>query len=111
MNKHFLVLGATAAMALASSTAFAALDDAGALASMKKAGCTACHTVESKLVGPAYKAVATKRKVAPDAAAMLEKKVREGGKGEYGPIPMPPTSTEKISDADLHELVQWVLTK
>lgn len=111
MKKQFLVLGATAAMALVSNTAFAALDDAGALAVMKKAGCSACHTVDKKLVGPSYKDVAAKRKAAPDAGALLEKKVRDGGKGEYGPIPMPPTPAAKISDAELKDLVQWVLTK
>ena len=111
MRKQFVAAGIAAAMALASTAARAALDDAAAQDLMKKAGCAACHTVDKKLVGPSYKDVALKRKASPDAAALLEKKVREGSKGEYGAIPMPPNPTSKISDADLHELVQWLLTK
>ena len=111
MSRQFVAVGIAVAMALSSTAARAALDDAGAQDLIKKAGCGVCHTVDKKLVGPSYKDVALKRKAAPEAAAMLEKKVREGGKGEYGAIPMPPTPTSKISDPDLHELVQWVLTK
>jgi|SRR6516164_1981025 cytochrome c len=111
MKIPMFVLGTATAMALASSCAVAALDDASAQELMKKAGCNACHTIDKKLVGPTYHDVAQKRKGTPDAAAMLEKKVREGGKGEYGQIPMPPNPVSKISDADLHELIVWVLTK
>ncbi len=110
MKVAIAVFGVTG-MLMASGGASAALDDPKAQELMKTAGCVACHSVDKKLVGPSYKDVALKRKAAPDAAAMLEKKVREGGKGEYGAIPMPPNPTSKISDADLHELVQWVLTK
>lgn len=111
MRKQFVVMGIAAATAFGSTVARAALDDAGAQELMKKAGCAACHTVDKKLVGPTYHDVAQKRKGAPDAVTTLEKKVRDGGKGEYGQIPMPPNPVSKISDADLHELVVWVLTK
>jgi cytochrome c len=111
MNVGIAALGVAGMLMMGSSSANAALDDAKAQELMKTAGCIACHSVDKKLVGPSYKDVALKRKATPDAAAMLEKKVREGGKGEYGAIPMPPNPAAKISDADLHELVQWVLTK
>ena len=102
---------ATAVLALFSASASAARDDAKAEALMKKSGCATCHTVDKKLVGPAYTAVAAKRKSEKDAAAVMEKSVRAGSKGVYGPIPMPPNPAAKISDADLHDLVEWVLTK
>ncbi len=100
------------AMALAVATANAAgLNDKSAQALMNKAGCSACHSIDKKGVGPAYKDVAKKRKGEKGAVAMLEKKVRSGGTGAYGSIPMPPNPKDKISDKDLHELVEWILTK
>ena len=69
------------------------------------------HSVDKKILGPTYKDVAQKRKGESDAVATLEKAVRNGSKSAYGQIPMPPNPQEKISDADLHELVEWVLTK
>ena len=96
---------------LFSTPASAALDDAKAQDLLKKAACAACHTIDKKGVGPAYKDVAAKRKGESDAVATLEKAVRGGSKGTYGTIPMPPNPMAKISDADLHELVEWILTK
>jgi cytochrome c len=96
---------------LAAGAASAGLDDAAALGVMKKSGCSACHSVDKKVVGPAYKDVALKRKGEKDAAATLEKSVRTGSKGTYGAIPMPPNAASKISDGDLHSLVEWILTK
>ena len=105
------VLGVASMLMLGATTAHAALDDAKALDALKKGGCTACHAVDHKVLGPAYKDVAAKRKGEADAVATLEKSVRGGSKGTYGPMPMPPTAQAKISDADLHELLEWVLTK
>lgn len=85
---------------------------APAMASLElaqKGGCTACHTVDKKLVGPAYKDVAAKYKGQADAAAKLAEKVRKGGSGLWGPIPMPPNGVEKINDADLKAVVAWIL--
>lgn len=98
-------------MVLFAASANAALDDARAQELMKKAGCVACHSVDKKVLGPAYKEIAQKRKGESDAVATLEKAVRNGSKGTYGQIPMPPNAKEKISDADLHELAEWVLTR
>ncbi|MDC8786424.1 c-type cytochrome [Roseateles koreensis] len=75
---------------------------------LTKAGCMACHAKDKKLVGPAFKDVAAKYK-GQDVAVALAQKVRAGGKGVYGPIPMPPNPPEKISDADLKESVGWIL--
>lgn len=87
------------------------LDDKKAQEIMARAGCAACHAANQKIVGPAYKDVAAKRKTEKDAVPLLMKKVREGGSGVYGPIPMPPNPKEKISDEELKAMVEWVLTK
>lgn len=74
----------------------------------QKEGCLGCHTVDKKLVGPAWKDVAAKYKGDAGAEAKLLKKVREGGKGVWGDIVQPPNTT--TSDADLKTLVKFVLS-
>jgi cytochrome c len=72
----------------------------------KQHNCTACHAVDKKVVGPAYKDVAAKYK-GQDVAAKLEEKVKKGGVGVWGPIPMPPNAA--VPEADVKKLVAWVL--
>jgi len=74
----------------------------------KKNNCTSCHTVDKKLVGPAYADVAKKYK-GQDVAAKLEAKVAKGGAGVWGTMPMPPNAP-KVSEADIKELVKWILS-
>lgn len=93
-----------AALALGVAAAPAAQADE-ALA--KKHNCTACHQVDKKSVGPAYKDVAAKYKGQADAAAKLAVKVKKGGQGVWGQIPMPPNAA--APDADIDKLVKWVL--
>jgi len=97
-----------AGTALIAGSAHAALDNAAAEALMKKDGCAACHSVDKKVVGPAYLEVAAKYKGDAGAAAKLIKKVKDGGSGVWGPVPMPPNTT--TSDADIKNLVDWILT-
>jgi cytochrome c len=85
-----------------------ALDNAAAQALMQKDGCSACHAIDKKIVGPAYDEVAAKYKGDKDAAAKLADKVKKGGSGVWGPIPMPPNA--QVSDADIKTLVDWILT-
>jgi cytochrome c len=94
--------------------ALAAMVAAGAWAAtpdeaMNKAGCVACHAKDKKLVGPAFKDVAAKYKGQGDAVAKLMDKVRKGGAGVYGPVPMPPNTPDKINDADLKAVVEAIL--
>ena len=105
MKRQLVVL---AAAALAASGASAALDNKAAEEMMKKDGCAACHAVDKQVVGPAFKDVAAKYKGDAKAAAMLEDKVKKGGNGVWGETPMPPNSY--VSDADIKELVGWILT-
>jgi len=100
-----------AAIVLGAMPARAAIDDAKAQELMKSGGCATCHSVDKKLIGPAYKDVAAKHKGDAGASAALEKAVRAGSKDAYGKIPMPPTPATKISDEDLHSLLDWILSK
>ena len=81
---------------------------AGPDEAMTKAGCMACHTKDKKLVGPGFKEVAAKYK-GQDMTAKLMEKVRKGGSGSFGPVPMPPNAPDKISDADLKAVVEAIL--
>ena len=74
----------------------------------KKHNCLACHQVAAKSVGPAYKDIAKKYKGQADAAAKLADKVKKGGSGTWGNIPMPPNAA--VPDADVKTLVGWVLS-
>ncbi len=74
----------------------------------KSKGCMGCHAVDKKLVGPAYKEVAAKYKGDKAAADKLAAKVKAGGKGVWGEIPMPPNN---VTDAEAKSLVTWVLSQ
>jgi len=74
----------------------------------KKSGCLACHSVDKKIVGPAWKDVAAKYKGNAGAKGELLKKVKTGGKGNWGPTPMPPYSP-RVSDENIEKLVDFVL--
>lgn len=76
---------------------------------VKKARCVACHTVDAKRVGPAYKDVAIKYKGDAKAPARLFDKVRAGGSGNWGEIPMLAHPADKISDEDLKAAIAWIL--
>lgn len=80
-----------------------AADEALAVAS----GCTVCHQVETRLVGPSYKELAARYKAEPGAAQMLAAKVRAGSVGTWGQIPMPANTV--VSDADLAAVIDWIL--
>jgi cytochrome c551/c552 len=101
--KHAKSLGA-AAFFLALPFCASAAPDADPLAA--KYNCKACHAASQKLVGPSYKDVA--KKYAGDASApgKLAAKIKAGGSGVWGAIPMPPNN---VPDADLKTLVDWIL--
>ena len=101
-----IALTCAALLATLSSASAQAADPAAAA---QKAGCMACHTMDKKLVGPSFKDIAAKYKGQGDAVAKLSDKVRKGGAGNWGQIPMPPNPAEKIGDADLKEVVGWIL--
>jgi cytochrome c len=99
--KKVLFLGAVAA--LISGPVLANADLA------KSKNCMACHAVDKKVVGPAYKDVAAKYAGQKDAEDKLVQKVLKGSKGVWGEIPMPPNSN--VSEAEARTLVKWVLNQ
>jgi cytochrome c len=97
---------------LVAVAAWASLGSGQAAASealSKKAGCAVCHTTDKKLVGPTYKEIAAKYKKDPNAPAKLAQSVRKGSKGVFGQVPMTPTPPDKISDAELKAMIDWIL--
>lgn len=77
------------------------------VAMAQKYNCTACHAQDKKMLGPSYRDVAAKYKGDASAPAKLAAKVKNGGSGVWGAIPMPPNSA--VPDADIKALVDWVL--
>lgn len=103
--KALLVTIAAAGSLLVAAQVNAA-DAAQALA--QKSGCLACHSVDKKVLGPAFKDVAAKYKGDKTAEAKLVEKVKKGGSGVWGPMPMPANSPQ-VKDADIQTIVKWVL--
>ncbi len=98
-----VVISAAAALVLGMS-GVASADQALA----QKNACMSCHGVDKKIVGPAFKEVAAKYKGDKGAEARLVAKVKAGGKGVWGQVPMPPNP--QVKDEDLHKIVAWVLS-
>jgi cytochrome c len=98
MKHAFLIMAA-----LASLSAPALADEALA----KSKNCMACHAVDKKLVGPAYKDIAAKYAGNAQAVNMLAGKIQKGGSGVWGAIPMP--ANPQVNDADAKKLATWVL--
>lgn len=101
MNLRYPLLAATLAACVLSSPARANEDLA------KKYQCLACHQMDKKLVGPAYKDVAKKYKGQADAAVKLAERIKKGSTGVWGPVPMP--ANDKVPDADIKTLAEWVM--
>jgi cytochrome c len=101
MKAVAVTLGIAAAVLAAPSQASEAL--------AKKHNCLACHATDKKLVGPSYKDVAAKYASDPSAQAKLAEKVKKGGQGVWGQIPMPPNA--QVPDADVQALVKWILSQ
>lgn len=101
------ILGMLAVGLLSMATQSAIAADASALA--QKGGCMACHGIDKKILGPAFKDVAAKYKGQKDAEDGLVKKVKAGGSGVWGPMPMP-ANTGKLSDDEFKSVVGWILS-
>jgi len=103
-NAATFAIAGTALTLLCAPAMSVAAPDAAALAT--KYNCQACHSADKKIVGPSYKEIAAKYAGDSGAATKLEQKVKSGGSGVWGAIPMPPNN---VPDADLKVLVQWIL--
>ena len=100
--KQVLAL-AVLGLAVASGPVFAQAELA------KQKNCLACHATDKKLVGPSYKDVAAKYKGDKDAVAKLSKKIREGGVGVWGQVPMP--ANPQVNEQEAQSLAKWVLSQ
>ncbi len=103
-----IIMTFLAAVAVTFAAGAGAADAGKAEALTKASGCFACHTVDKKLVGPGYKEIADKYRKDKNAEASLAKKVKEGGKGVWGDIPMMPNA--HVKDEDIKTMVQWILS-
>lgn len=101
MKYMIKVLSISAVLAFSANSAMADLKLA------QEKNCMACHAVDKKMVGPAYKEVAAKYAGQGDAAAKLAQKVIKGGSGVWGPVPMP--ANGQVTEADANKLVAWIL--
>lgn len=107
MKALLLTVAAAGSLMLAGQAS--AVDAEAAKALAQKSGCLACHSVAAKIVGPAYKDVAAKYKGNKEAEAKMIAKVKAGGSGVWGPIPMPANSPQ-VKDEDIKTIVEWVLS-
>lgn len=111
MKSKALLTGVALTLAMAAGASQA--DQAASMELAKKSGCLACHAVDKKVVGPAWKDVGAKYKGDAAAKATLIEKVKAGGKGNWtdvtGGVPMPPYSP-RVADADIESLVDFILT-
>lgn len=73
----------------------------------KKSNCLSCHAVDTRGVGPAYREVAKKYAKDKNAEAKLLAKVKKGGAGNWGKVPMPPMAS--VPDNDLKALIKWIM--
>ncbi len=103
-NLKSLLIASLAGAALLGSAGVASANEELA----KKSQCFACHAIDKKLVGPAYKDVANKYRGDATAPAKLFEKVKKGGSGVWGPVPMPPNAA--VKDEDIQTLVKWILS-
>jgi cytochrome c len=101
MKSLFCLIAALAASG-ASAPALANADLA------QKKNCMACHAIDKKVVGPAYKDVAAKYAGQKDAVAKLSEKIMKGGSGVWGPVPMP--ANTQVNEAEAKQLATWVLS-
>lgn len=93
---------ASFAALLTSSPAFASPE------MIKSKNCVACHHVERKMIGPAFKAVAERYGKDESAIKVLSEKIMVGGSGNWGQMPMPPQPS--VSPAEADALVKWILS-
>jgi cytochrome c len=103
MKRILITFALSATAILSAAPAFA--DQALAT----KKNCMSCHTIDKKVVGPAYKDVAAKYKGDAGAAAKLAAKVIKGGGGTWGPMAMP--ANPQVNEAEAKTLVAWILSQ
>ncbi len=108
MRKKFAVAASVARVLAASGLLVIAAPALASAELAKQKNCLACHAADKKLVGPAYRDIAAKYKADKNAAGLLAKKIREGGVGVWGQIPMP--ANPQVNEQEAQTLARWVLS-
>lgn len=103
-NRHFGAVRGTRTLGPEAARKAA---DAGTLDLATKSGCMACHGMKNKIVGPGYNEIVARYQGQTDAESRLVAKVKAGGQGVWGSIPMPPNA--HVKDEDITTLVKWIL--
>jgi cytochrome c len=85
----------------------AATSDANVTKLLTKYNCSACHTPDKRLLGPAFRDVARKYADDPSAAEKIQSKIKEGSTGVWGRVPMPPNN---LPPAELATITQWIIS-
>ncbi len=109
MFKHHSRLALGSMLLLGASIVQAAPDQSSFIPVMQANGCTSCHAVNEKVVGPSFQSVAQKYAGDKDAAAALMQSIQNGSRGKWGRVPMPPHAS--LSQAELKEIATWVLAQ
>ena len=99
----------TALLSFCSFSVSASADDAKAMTVAKQNACMGCHSIDKKVVGPAFKEVVAKYKGKADAVSLVARNIRAGGAGKWGPVPMPAFS--QLSEGEAMALAHYVLAQ
>lgn len=106
---NFRIVAVTLALLLQGASAACASEDLTGAQLAKARNCLACHQTKGNLIGPGFLEIAQKYADNPTAAETLAIKVRKGGQGSWGPVPMP--ANMQVSEAEAHQLVKWILAR
>jgi cytochrome c len=107
MTVFAMAITAATGQGVLAADAPATFSPADAMNIARKNACMGCHAVDRKLVGPSFQQIAGKYKGDAQAQAGLETKVRDGGSGVWGVLPMP--SHRSMNGADIKTVVGWIL--
>lgn len=109
--RNMLCSPPTVVLAVAVAALLAPAPASASAALSQKAGCSVCHQLDKKGLGPSYQQIAARYRGDARAAARMAERVRQGSKDIWGKVPMQPVPAAKISDADLESVVDWILAQ
>jgi cytochrome c len=102
-----VALAASCVVSIAHAAGGPSVDPAAAAQIATKNACFGCHQVNRAVVGPSFQQIASKYRTDPGAEPKLMQKIKQGGSGVWGMLPMP--SHPNMNDADIRTVTQWIL--
>jgi cytochrome c len=109
MKQHAMAVKALLLGAALTATTAEATEDPAALAS--GAGCNKCHREAQPMLGPSWQAVAERYRDADTALQDISERMREGSRGAWGKVPMPPVEPDQLTDDQLAAVLEWILKR